>query len=359
MAGNPTTYAVEEILNEVMAEIDATEEDQFNRAYALLAVRLDTPALHCGVGRITATLSLDSSLEQTRSFTLSPPLLRPLFTLCGIRRPDGVTVFDLPAFYGPMLLRVQVFLDTPVSRRVLCSACISLQELLRSQTAQSIKQERYWGFSLRLPTEHRHLPHVDLFARHITLEHCFTHIPALQGTELHYAATVGPPRVMRRLLFTLSRFQRLVEALRIRALGSELGSGLGSADPSNPLERALLAGNYDTARELLQRCGNLCFQGTVPKSSTALHCAVRGGCSQCVRLLLRFLRRYRATVIGWDGTFFDILEWVNPQGYTALHVACIYGRIALAQLLVQAGARVDAVATITPRRGESCAGYIL
>ena len=287
------------------------EEQQRNTPYALVAVRLDPSHLRCSLSRLTAQVALSSS-TQANHFSLSH---FPLYS----SEQRGVSVFDMVQFYGPCLVTVRIFQENLLSKRIVASTSVSLREVLTSQQESSEKVDSvYWGFTKRLHLASGSVDsfseYVDVNMRYIEMRHCILSEmirtrEMMQRTELQLCATLGSPRLMRAMLLTLSRFGFLREAL-----------GLKFNHKLRVLDLALLAGNEGCVRELLQRCGSLCFQSTSAETSSALHHAVAGGSLDCLRLLLRFLRRYgTSTVIGWDGTFSDMVDWVDEEGYTPLH----------------------------------------
>jgi ankyrin repeat protein len=84
--------------------------------------------------------------------------------------------------------------------------------------------------------------------------------------------------------------------------------------------------------------------------TSALHCAVEGGCPECLTLTLRFLKRYSAEIVGWSVSFSDMLEWKDPMANTPLAVACAKGAdIRLIRILLRAGASVDIPNRVTQR----------
>ena len=285
-----------------------SEDQQRNTPYALVAVRLDPSHLRCSLSRLTAQVALSSS-SQSKHFSL---FRLPLHS----SEQRGVSVFDVVQFYGPCLVSVQVCQETLLRKKTVASTSVSLREVLRSQRESVEKADSvYWGFTHRLFLESgAETEYVDVSMRYIEVRHCILseEIRArqmMQRTELQLCVSLGSPRLMRAMLLTLSRFGFLREAL-----------GLKFHHKLRVLDLALLAGREGCVRELLQRCGSLCFQSTAAETSSALHHAVAGGSLECLRLLLRFLRRYgTSTVIGWDGTFADMVDWVDEGGYTPLH----------------------------------------
>ena len=140
--------------------------------------------------------------------------------------------------------------------------------------------------------------------------------------------------------------------------------------------------NYRTLRILLQRAGIWGFQGISVHMSCPLHWAVRSylndsdpelairrrrpgnsatldiississiftgyydDCTECLRILLRFLSKYATSLIGWqtDPTFKEILEWRDENNFTPLMLACSIGNHRAVRVLIQSGADSGAV----------------
>ena len=134
-------------------------------------------------------------------------------------------------------------------------------------------------------------------------------------SELHAMAAHGSATVVAHLLATLAKLrspdapaagQQQVSVVR-------LALSLRDSYDRRPLDVALWHGNLATVRVLLQRVGHFCFEGQRSgtgtdtgagagvvvegmSESTALHHAVAGGNVACVQLLIKFLRKYAATL---------------------------------------------------------------
>lgn len=289
-----------------LAELDP-EEPRRDTAHALVAVQLEASHLRCALSRLTAQVALSSS-PQPKLFSLSH---FPQYS------GQGVSVFDVVQYFGPTLLTVQVYQESLLTKRLVASTSVSLREVVRTQTELTDKADSaFWVLCkrLNLETSPGVLESVDVKVRFIEVRHCILSEvirsrQMMQRTELQLCASHGSRKLTRALLLTLSRFGFLREAL-----------GLKYNHRFRVLDLALLAGREGTVQELLERCGSLCFQDTAPDTASALHHAVAGGSIECLRLVLRFLRRYgTSTVIGWDGTFPEMLEWVDENGFTPLH----------------------------------------
>jgi hypothetical protein len=196
-------------------------------------------------------------------------------------------------------------------------------------------------------------------------------------------------------LETLSRNKLLRKALAVRSLPLLMKiKQYGYL----PLEHALLSSSLVSVEILLRRAGSWCFQydasqwsnsnddsdePTQSKSSSsdndlprfsprvqydnvyhcsgpafmegaqlhggcigsALHAAVMGGDTECLKVLLRFLRRYATNIIGWSSvsSHVDMLNWVGSRhdGYSPLMLACALGRTECIRQLLAAGAALD------------------
>jgi hypothetical protein len=328
--------------------------------YVLLAVRVEPHAPSCGLSRLTATLSL-ASTNITKSFSLSP--LVQLYSSI-----QGVSVFNVAEYYGPTQLLICVYQETLFSRRLVFSGSVSLQECVRLQARSGPKTESaYWGVTKSVYLDKSKCSVMDSFSLHmrfIELKHCILSDYILSKdlvcmTEFQLAASYGPPKLLREMLITLSRFGFVREALAAR-----------HRHRSNALDCALLASNSGNARELLERCGSLCFQNTLPHKSCALHAAVQGGSLESLRCVLRFIKRYGTrSIIGWDGNYCDYLEWYDEDGYTPLQresayitphlhqlcdicvciVASMTGKLEIVRLLIRMGVRVENVNHISHR----------
>ena len=86
-------------------------------------------------------------------------------------------------------------------------------------------------------------------------------------------------------------------------------------------------------------------------SSCALHYAVLGGSAECLLLLLRFLQRYAAEVIGWSSVLGDMLEWKDGLAMTPLSLACSKRSTdrRIISLLLRVGANPKGLNTVTQR----------
>jgi ankyrin repeat protein len=98
--------------------------------------------------------------------------------------------------------------------------------------------------------------------------------------------------------------------------------GLRSSSDHRPLDAALVAGNHAVVKVLLERAGNLCFQDTKPGHNCALHYAVIGNDVACVRTLLKFLKKYSSSIVGWDSPFEAMLEWRDLYDSSPLALLC-------------------------------------
>jgi hypothetical protein len=130
-------------------------------------------------------------------------------------------------------------------------------------------------------------------------------------------------------------------------------------------------------KALLERAGHFCFQGTLPGQPCALHHAVVGADVACMRMLMKFLRKYDSSAMGWGEDaassthFVTMLEWrdlfdntplallcslplvVNPgivsglgsgtEGQSADRAVVESNRVEVLRLLIEAGAEVGAV----------------
>mmetsp|Transcript_15071 Transcript_15071/g.22671 ORF Transcript_15071/g.22671 Transcript_15071/m.22671 type:complete len:800 (+) Transcript_15071:235-2634(+) len=221
---------------------------------------------------------------------------------------------------------------------------------------------------------------LKLRARYVPLSRCIS-LQSLRGdrrSELHHAAVFGSPALVTELVEALGRKNLLRSALALRE--DEVGY--------NALDMALVAGNLPIVRVFLQRAGNLCFQGTgtrlavptanshdapcdrtasgctgIPHTSIvdksffakgyrpmvrqqerwkrgggcALHAAIIGG-PMCLKLLLRFLRRYSSVLVGWEGagSLPSMVNWRKGRadGYTPLMLACALGDAACVKMLL-------------------------
>jgi hypothetical protein len=306
------------LIDEVAIDVDSvrsTDLDDSSRStsYSLLAVQLVPSSLRCSLNRLTATITLSTSAH-SKQFSLTR---FPLYD-SGVR---GTCVFDVVEYFGPTLLTIKLFHESAFHKKQIHSVNISLKEIVRMQSKYSEKADGlYWGCTSCAYLNHSNslstspLEYIDIHMRFIEVKHCvlsdfIRSKNMLQKTELHLCASLGSAKVMQKVLVTLSRFGSLREALNIR-----------HNHKHNALDCALLSGNLGCCHELLQRCGSLCFQNTHPNTSCAIHSAVQGGNTDCLLILLKFIRKYgTSSIIGWDGTYKDMVEWVNGDGNTPLH----------------------------------------
>jgi len=136
-----------------------------------------------------------------------------------------------------------------------------------------------------------------------------------RGSELHFAAALGSCLIVLDLMNCLALKRQLRKALCERT----------SNEKMSVLEVALLHGHTDSARALLTRAGNYCFQGQIEGAACPLHYAIRSGNLDCLNLVLRFLRRYTPEATsssGWDASFQEMLEWKDANDDTPLLLAC-------------------------------------
>ena len=166
----------------------------------------------------------------------------------------------------------------------------------------------------------------DLEIRYIRINDCISVKEGSTLSEFQMAARFNYKNILSSLLKTVARFQLLRQALHLRS-SSPCSSASSVCEnlPKNAFECALANGSESCCRLLLQSCGSLCFQNTLPLSSTALHFAVIGNSFSCLKTTLLFLRRFGTSdVIGWDGTFQDYIAWHDSKGYTPLHCKLLF-----------------------------------
>ena len=238
------------------------------------------------------------------------------------------TAFDMVSFYGPLTLQCTFTQDNLITKSVPTVFSITLQEVLRAQYENT---ESYWGYRKRI-----HVPRMssspssiesfDLETRYIRINDCISVNEGSTLSELQMVARFDYKIILSYLLKTIARFQLLRQALYLRSLSPcSSDSSVCENLPQNAFECALANGSESCCRLLLQSCGSLCFQNTLPLSSTALHFAVIGNSFSCLKTTLLFLRRFGTSdVIGWDGTFQDYIAWHDSKGYTPLHCKLLF-----------------------------------
>lgn len=157
--------------------------------------------------------------------------------------------------------------------------------------------------------------------------------------ELHLAAAYAPPRVLIDLLTSLA-FHHTIE--RVFSLKTSFNRSV--------FEFAISKDNFQNARILLQRAGNLCFQSLLGGQACPLHYAVHTGSLECVSLIMKFMKKFGpiTSTLSGDINLNHLIEWRDCEDYTPLALACKLGsKSNIVHALLHAGADPGALSSKT------------
>jgi len=275
---------------------------------------------------------------------------------------NKIAIFDVYEYFGPLQIKFSIqhkglFSSTLIGTKTVTLHDISLiQDKSEAQWVHmdSLNTKReYWGCSAVLDLSTTNSSQVckmkpsyklNLQARYVSLRQCMPPIcnpslgpppvsvsssDALPFNELQHAVCYGTVEIVAELLDTLAR-----KALLRGVVAYRTSSGY------NILECAVIHKNINIVKVILQRAGNCCFQNTSHGSNCVLHHAVLTNDVQILAILIRFVTRYHASCVGWDGTLSEMVNWMNKEELTPLMLACTLGDSAhtSVQLLLKAGA---------------------
>ena len=287
--------------------------------------------------------------------------------------------FDVFEYYGPSSLKFSIFTRGLFFTQRVAARSITLHDivLLQDKTLAMRRQvssvhvgeskedkhmwldfeenspDLFWGCEGVIELENASLSSpiatsskFQLFfqARYIPLQQCVGVTAGVERySDLHHVARFGTANVMQAMLDALARRTVLRSAMGLRAAG-----GL------SVLDGAVAARNVNVVRLLLQRAGNLCFQGITRRHFPTLVLAVATGRVDILRLLLRFLSKYSVALSIWEGSPSDLLDWQYAMdetgGRTPLMEACRSANVRMVEILIKAGADSGAISEGESRR---------
>lgn len=291
-------------------------------------------------------------------------------TILDKKLDDHSFIFNVFEYYGDSQLVICLYSNS-LNRKPLCTARIPLYHLF-------LKQIEYSKLNNIASQSSYHVPihfivsisdsvkvKVRFQFRLIHLHQCYKLYKPMNGqncqqsdcinnyytkiSELHHICAHSSPGLLIFVLANLARISRqcLKNALKIRCIynihiGSDVADMTNVKSISmNALDLSLYHGNYETSKILLERCGHLCFQGSlVGNQACALHYAIMGHNVDCVELIIRYIIKFGPIPchISRDVDNVDdidmeantaaslrlkeVMEWLDADDYTPLLLAC-------------------------------------